>query len=95
MYISWAALSIGDGSPVQSLDGPKSVRKKTGLDLGLALSSDLPDDNGPDEFTATKAIAAAADIRVTALAMRTSFRKRFGLNARGVFIIYSQLEVGV
>jgi hypothetical protein len=42
---------------------------------------------GPDGFAATKAIAAAAVRRTLALATRTSEKKRFLLNERGVFIV--------
>jgi hypothetical protein len=56
------------------------------------LTSDFPISNGPDGFTATKAIAAAADIKVTALVMRRIELKRLRLNQRRVFIFEYQLS---
>jgi hypothetical protein len=47
---------------------------------------DFPNKNGPDDFAATKAIAAAANISVTAIAKRADVMKRFRLNECGVFM---------
>jgi hypothetical protein len=60
--------------------------------LAASLLFDFADNNGLGGFTATKAIAAAADISVTTLAMRTSEKKRFRLNERGVFICLDMLR---
>ena len=51
-------------------------------------ASDFPNGVGLDEFTATKAIAAAADIRVTAPAIRRCEKTPFRLNQRLVFIYF-------
>jgi hypothetical protein len=50
------------------------------------LTFDFPVSDGPDEFTVTKAIAAATDIRVTALVTRRIGVKRLRGNQRGFFI---------
>jgi len=42
--------------------------------------------NGPDGFTATNAIATAADTKVTTPAMRRCDTRRFRVNERRVFI---------
>jgi hypothetical protein len=47
---------------------------------------DFPNKNGLDDFAATKAIAAAANISVTATVKRTDEMKRFRLNECGVFM---------
>ena len=47
---------------------------------------DFPNKNGPDDFAATKAIAAAANISVTATVKRTDEMNRFRLNECGVFM---------
>src|SRR5437762_6053025 len=52
------------------------------------LTSDFPISIGRDGFTATKAIAAAADIRVTAPAMRRRAKTPFRLNQRLVFMYF-------
>jgi hypothetical protein len=50
---------------------------------------DFPNKNGPDDFAATKAMAAAADISATAIAKRTDEKKRFfRLNEFGAFIFW-------
>jgi hypothetical protein len=54
-------------------------------------ASDFPNGIGLDEFTATKAIAAAADIRVTAPAMRRCEKTPFRLNQR-LFVMYSFID---
>ena len=48
-----------------------------------------------DGRTATKAIAAAAEISVPAPAMRTIEKKRFRLNQRGVFIYFWTCSSGL
>jgi hypothetical protein len=47
--------------------------------------------NGPDGFTATNAVAAAADIKVTTLAMRRCGTRPLRVNQRGVFICLEML----
>jgi len=49
---------------------------------------DFPNKNGLDDFAAIKAIAAAAEISVTAIAKRTDEKKRFRLNECGAFILW-------
>ena len=56
------------------------------------LTSDFPDKNGLEGFTVTKAIAAAADIKVTALVMRRIEMQRLRLN-QGIVVIY--IEFGL
>jgi len=43
--------------------------------IGLSALPDFPNKNGPDDFAATKAIAAAADISVTAVTIRNCERR--------------------
>jgi hypothetical protein len=43
--------------------------------------------NGPDGFTATNAIATAADSSMPAIVKRTDVKKPFWLNECGVFIL--------
>jgi hypothetical protein len=65
--------------------------------LILLIAFLLPDfpHNGPDGFTATNAIAAAAVRRILALVMRASEKKRVRVNQRGVFIYFLSCSSGV
>jgi hypothetical protein len=54
--------------------------------IALFVLFDFPNKNGPDDFAATKAIAAAANINVTAIAKRTDVIKPCRLNECGVFM---------
>ena len=63
--------------------------------LNLLIAFLLSDfaQNGPDGFTATNAIAAAADIRITTPAMRRCGIKRLPVKQRGFFIYFFEAEV--
>jgi hypothetical protein len=74
-----------------SLFRNNAVRFWLNLLIALLLSDFAH--NGPDGFTATNAIAVAADIKATAPAMRRCETKRLPVNQRGVFI-YFQLKFG-
>src|SRR5437899_11192862 len=77
-YASCAGPSIRDPSPLD-LARPSSVLKwlakaleRMGLasSLASALPTDSPDNNGLELFAATNAMAAAAEVSGTAVAMR-------------------------
>jgi hypothetical protein len=54
--------------------------------IALFVLPDFPNKNGPDDFAATKAIAAATNISITATAKRSDEMNRFRLNECGVFM---------
>src|SRR5215831_3182658 len=86
---------MGPASPSFSFGLPKSVRKRLvnafaradfAATLFSTLAFDFPDNKLPDGFTATNAIATAAERSVPAIATRTIEVNRFRLNERGIFM---------
>src|SRR5207249_10328491 len=62
------------------------LRKNLASSLASPFPADLPDNNELELLAARNAMAAAAVVSVTAVAMRRCDEKRLRVNQRGVFI---------